>query len=583
LRAGYPSHNLRGQVAKSPRKTHERRLDEKGYRQSSTEELVMMLRSALVSIPLALFIAGCAGSPAGDDSDGEVGRVAAALSEADRGDDSIHRVKHVIVIMQENHSFDNYFGALAFAPNSPYHSPRREDGCGEDDHRCVDGLDCRADHAGNLHCGNANLDDDGSFVKAFHDPRRCVAPDLDHSWVGTHHEANFRDPNDALSRTRNDGFVLVNDVTEQPDTGGEAPNEDQTMAFYTQDELPFYYDLAESFAISDRYFCSVLGPTFPNRSYLLAATSFGHLTTSDDFPPPGGYKPITGTIFDLLEANGVSWADYFQDAPQGGSFREFSATAIDPHFFPLPVFLAQVAGAPGAPPLPAVSFVDPNFGLFGIKNENDEHPPTDIQRGQAFVSQVLRAVRSGPLWKDSVIFFTYDEHGGFHDHVAPPRAPQGHARTPDGISPGQCADLSNPPSSLAPGGGAECATNLLDPADSSVHNATTLCPALAANPTGPFPRECASFDQLGFRVPFVAISPFSKPHYVSHEVGDHTSILAFIEHAFLSADREHETPHLTKRDEHANRLEDLFDFDRSPSLDTPIGAALPPAVDCTPQ
>ncbi len=75
---------------------------------------------------------------------------------------------------------------------------------------------------------------------------------------------------------------------------------------YNQNDIPFYYDLAQKFAISDRYFASVLGPTFPNRSYLLAATSFGHLTTNDTFPPPGGYKPITGTSFDLLNKNGVT-------------------------------------------------------------------------------------------------------------------------------------------------------------------------------------------------------------------------------------------------------------------------------------
>src|SRR4029077_11046539 len=144
--------------------------------------------------------------------------------------------------------------------------------------------------------------------------------------------------------------------------------------------------------------------------------------------------------------------------------------------------------------------------------ENDEHPPTDIQRGQAFVSQVINAVRSGPHWKDSIILLTYDEHGGYYDHVHPPHAPQGGAFTPDGIGPGQCADLSNPPASEELGGGAECSTNLLDPADNSVADAKQLCPAFVNDPAGPFPIDCATFDQLGFRVPFVAISPFSKPH-----------------------------------------------------------------------
>jgi phospholipase C len=537
--------------------------------------------------------------------------VSSAASSA-RADGDLRKVNHIIVVMQENHSFDNYFGALAYAPDSPYHRPRPGDGdhegghddgdhdrddnqhgCRPDDHRCVDGLSCARAKGGELTCFNANLDADdgrGRFVLAFHDTRRCVAPDLDHSWAGTHHEVNFGQPNRSLADPRNDGFVRVNDVTEQIDTpGGESPTEDQTMNFYDQREIPFYYDLAQNFAISDRYFSSVLGPTFPNRSYLLAATSFGHLTTSDSFPPPGstGYRPITGTIFDLLDQAQVTWADYFSDVPQGGSFRPFSATAVDPHFLPVSVFLAQAAGTPGFGSLPQVVFVDPNFGVLNPLAENDEHPPTDIRRGQGFVSQIVNAVRNGPAWNDSIIVITYDEHGGSYDHVAPPRAPQGGARTPDGISPGQCADRSNVPASLQPGGGAECSTNLLSATDTTVANAIALCPALASSPTGPFPDSCASFDQLGVRVPLLAVSPFSKRRYVSHTVGDHTSLLALIEKRFLTSAAGKggtgEPAHLTKRDQHANTLEDLFDFDRAPSRDVPVTKATPPtpAEDCS--
>jgi phospholipase C len=493
------------------------------------------------------------------------------------------KAKHIIIVMQENHSFDNYFGALAYAPGSPYHSPQGRDGdgdslggCNTHDHRCVDGLTCNLDHSGNLTCLNSNIDDDGHTVLAFHDSRRCVAPDLDHGWAGTHSEANFNHPNDTLQFTFSDGFVRQNDLTEQHDNGVENATEDQTMNFYNQNEIPFYYDLAQKFAIDDRYFCSALGPTFPNRAFFAAATAFGHLTTSEIFPPAGGYKPITGTIYGLLDKNQVSWADYFQDVPGGGTFRPFPG---DPHFLPLNLFLAQAAGTPGAGPLPSVSFIDPNFGVFGIKFENDEHPPTDIQRGQGYVSQVINAVRNGPFWKDSIILITYDEHGGSYDHVAPPKASQGGARTPDGINPGRCADLSNPPASEQPGGGAECTISL--------GIETAFCAAFAANPTGPFPDQCASFDQLGFRVPFLAISPFSKQHYVSHTVGDHTSMLALIEKIFLSSGGDNDgdsddRQHLTLRDLHANTLEDLFDFDESPSLNTTVGTAAPPAQDCTP-
>ena len=147
---------------------------------------------------------------------------------------------------------------------------------------------------------------------------------MDHSWSGSHIEANFNHPAETILSSPNDGFVLRNDSTSQgqPDNSPESPTGDDTMGFYTQADLPFYYSLAQTFAIDDRYFCSVIGQTFPNRSYALAATSFGHLTTAELLPPSGGYKPITGTFFDLLDQHGVSWIDYFSDLPTAFIFRE---------------------------------------------------------------------------------------------------------------------------------------------------------------------------------------------------------------------------------------------------------------------
>jgi phospholipase C len=464
----------------------------------------------------------------------------------------LNRVNHIIVVVMENHSFDNYLGALAYAPQTPYHTA--PSGCASGDHSCVDGLTCSADSAGGLACSNSNPDSNGVAVVAFHDPSRCVVPDLDHSWPGSHMEANFSAPNTALADPLNDGFVRVNDVTE-PESNRA------TMGFYTQEDLPFYYDLAQKFAIDDRYFASVLGPTLPNRFYLMTATSFGHVDTGDS-APPGAFKPITGTILDLLDGAGVSWTNFYQNGPQAASFRAPTGSATDPHFQPMQSFLTNAAGG-GT--LPQVSFLDPSS--FG-PDENDEHPPTDIQRGQAFVAQIVNAVRKGPYWQDSVIFITWDEHGGFYDHVAPPTAAQESARTPDTIFPGQCADLSNPPASQQPGGGIGCS--------SSVPKAQALCPLLASSPNGPYPVSCASFDQLGFRVPFLVVSPFAKPHYVSHTPGDHASILAFIEARFLAR------AHLTLRDRNADTLEDLFDFDHAPSSSTPVTQARLPTVDCTP-
>src|SRR3974390_173049 len=127
-----------------------------------------------------------------------------------QADGDMKKVKHVIIIMQENHSFDNYFGALAYAPGSPYHSGFG--GCRKEDHDCVDGLACRFGADGKLFCFNSNPEADGSVVYAFHDPKRCAAPDLDHSWFGTHSEINFLHPNATLFAPRNDGFVRVNDI-----------------------------------------------------------------------------------------------------------------------------------------------------------------------------------------------------------------------------------------------------------------------------------------------------------------------------------------------------------------------------------
>ncbi len=499
-----------------------------------------------------------------------------------RADGDLNRVKHIIVVMQDNHSFDNYLGVLPYVSGTPYHPGP----CADHDHSCVDGLQCTTARDGSLTCTNANLDDDGNTVTSFHETRLCAAGTLDHSWTGSHLEGNFVFPNQMLTASPDDGFVRQND---QPsgDSVQSSATRAETMGYYTPAELPFYYQLAQSFALDDRYFASVIGPSFPNRSYLLAATSFGHLDTLETVPDPSAllslvyqpYQPITGTIFDLLDRNGVAWADYSDDVPQGVSFRNF---VTDSHFRcvsencvlrSVKHFNSFVEDARGGT-LPAVAFVDPSFGILCSQHfpscspENDEHPPSDIRAGEAFVARVIRAVRDGPNWKDSIIFVTYDENGGFYDHFVPATARQGGASSPDGIQPGLCEDLSNPPRSETPGGGLSCGFSEKD--------AIALCPMFDPA-SGGYPSFCANFDQYGFRVPFFAVSPFSKPHYVSHTVADHTSLLAMIEKRFLVSGSSPQRPHLTARDQHANTLEDMFDFTHSPSLATAIPAAPEPS------
>jgi phospholipase C len=453
------------------------------------------------------------------------------------GAKGLARVNHIVVMMQENHSFDNYLGALPYAPGSPYHSGP----CASSDHTCLDGLKCAAGAGGGLTCSNSNPESDGAAaVVAFRARRLCVPPDLDHSWLGTHNEINFEDPNNSLHGT-NDGFVSVNDLTEQIDLG-ESPTEDDTMGFYTQTDLPYYYALAKTFAVDDRYFASAPGATVPNRLYELAGTSFGHLvtTTGEAIPPVGGYQPINGTIFDLLDNNSVSWGEYVEAGgvtELGIPYGALVHNPDPPHFQTLDDFMSQAS----AGKLPSVSFVD--FTL-----QESEHPPFDIRAGQVMVASVINAVRSGPNWKDSIIYLTYDEHGGFYDHVTPPSAVP-----PDSIPPGKCADASNP----TPGQGAQCSD--------SANEELQLC-----KQARPGEACISSFDQYGVRVPFIAISPFAKPSYVSHTMGDHTSILALIEKRYAG------NKHLTARDAHANDLEDLFDFDGAPSTSANVSPSLAP-------
>jgi len=451
--------------------------------------------------------------------------------------------------MQENHSFDNYYGALPYVPGGPYHAPATSGSrCPADDNKCVDGLACSV-NGSSVVCSNSNVASDGSTIYAHHDDNYCVRPDLDHTWHGSHREMNYSDPNSSASTS--DGFVRVNE--------NEEGNLDDTMGYYNQQDLPYYYALAETFATSDSNFCDLIGPTSPNRYYSLAGTSFGHIVTQTDdasggdAPPAGGFKPINGTIFDLLDAHGIHWSEYF-DAPQPGTGEDVPSRPYGHVFRPTsPNYLpmSQLYTDAAAGNLAQVVWID---------LKADEHPPADIRAGQQEVAQIVSAIRASSVWSSSVIFFTYDEHGGAYDHVRPPMA-----TPPDNAFPGLCEDNSNPPGSLQPGGGASCSESFTE--------AQSICPALP--PGGPFPADCAAFGQLGIRVPFVAISPFAKPAYVSHVVSDHTSILAFIEKRFIPG------AHLTNRDATASTLEDMFDFQNSPSLKANVPASLaePPAPD----
>jgi phospholipase C len=386
----------------------------------------------------------------------------------------------IVVMMQENRSFDHYLGQLHFEGQP---------------------------HALAEPAGTSNPDPTsptGPPIVAFHQTRYCEVADLDHSWNGTHREWD----GGAM-----DGFTAANVFTPDDPTGS------RTMGFYESTDLPFYYALFSTFAMGDRYFSSALTQTFPNRFYLLAGTSFGHIR--NDFPSDDG--TINGvpeptefsqpTIFELLDNTGVSWKIYFSEEAFALLFayvRMHPEKQADIQQY----FTDAQVGA-----LPQVVFIDPLFNLTGQEpknTENDEHPPANIQVGEEFASRVVNALIASPQWASSALFFTYDEHGGFFDHVPPPPA-----CTPDSIPP-----------------------NLQ---------------------TGDDP---GTFDRYGIRVPVVVVSPFARPHYVSHRVYDHTSILRFIETRF-------DLPALTRRDANADPMLRLFKFRRPRLLNPPALPAAP--------
>ena len=362
----------------------------------------------------------------------------------------------------ENHSFDNVLGTL-----------KRAD---------VDGLTFDGGVA-----LNSNPDASGKDVHAFHLPTMCQdGYHIGQSWTSSHRQWNHG----AM-----DGFVVT--------SGTEA------MGYYTEDDLPVTHALAKTFPVCDRWFCSSLCQTFPNRMFMYAGTAQG-ATSTDVQERAGASPPSAGTIFDHLTKAGVSWKNYIgeigdmmlwgptyfaQNAAHLGTFAEFYASAA--------------AGL-----LPAVSVISPE--AFEISEEN----PQNVAIGEAFVWSIANAVLTSPLWSSSMLLITYDEHGGYYDHVPPIDVVN-----PDGIHP----------------------------------NVPSYAPD--------------DYTLSGFRVPTIVVSPWAKADHVSHVPREHTAILAFIE-------KKWNIPALTRRDGASDDLLDIFDFSK-PSFATPPAIALPDVLQPT--
>ncbi len=372
-------------------------------------------------------------------------------------------IEHVVVVMMENRSFDHLLGWL------PGANGRQAGFTFEDPNGVRHKTFALAPTIGFQGCNNL---------------------DPDHSWEGGRIQVNGG---------RMDGWL-------------KAHSDVFSIGYYERKDRPFFNELAMKFTTLDRYHCSILAETFPNRFFQHSAqTPVLHnreVTVAQTVP----------TIWDSLAAAGISGKYYFTDVP----FVAVWGNKYLPIAHTFPEFLADAA----AGTLPAVSFLDPKFNDEGQGTSGDDHPHADIRVGDAFLSQAFHAVANGPGWAKTVFVITYDEWGGFFDHVAPPRS---------------------------------VAANDVDPPDD---NGEVL---------------------LGIRVPTIVASPWTHgdeaPRIHSH-LFDHTSVLKLIEWRWR-------LPHLTLRDapdSNITNLAHVLDFRRHnphvPRLPTPVA----PVIEaCPPQ
>jgi phospholipase C len=394
---------------------------------------------------------------------------------------------HIVVVMMENHSFDNLLGALS--------ATRPE----------VDGLTFNP--AGTATNSNPGTRATATDVASFPLVNTAQGSQVSQSWKDTHEQINGGVM---------DGFV-------------RSVNAAEPMGYYTPQVLPFAYSLASTFTLANRWFCSVPGPTYPNRRFLLAGTAYGG--TVSKWEALLDRPPRNGTIFDRLSDHHITWSDYFTDIPMSAVI--LSAVVKHPgHHHRIDKFFHDCK----AGTLPAVSFVDPGKGVLpsisahlsslpaalrdvlralGVNFQDappaeTEEDPQDMYYGEIWAQKVVETVLQSPSWNRTLLIYTYDEHGGYYDHVPPPTA--------------------IPPDDIAPD---------LQPGD----------------PPG-------GYDLYGVRVPAIVVSPYSRPGGVSDDVHDHTSVLATIEAKW-------NLPALTNRDANSATVMDFLNLEDAALLHPP--------------
>jgi phospholipase C len=436
-------------------------------------------------------------------------------------------------MLQENRSFDHYFGALRqyWADNNYPDQPF--DGLPQFPITAPTGPAPTNPGCDPAFPWNPNAPVDCTInansppVPSYHLVTQCLE-NPSPSWNESHVDFNLTDHVSGTATL--DGFLWTaahdarNQVPAFFDTNGV-----RAMGYYDGNDLNYYYFMASNFATSDRWFSPVMSRTPPNRMYLLAGTSHGHAYDLNKSGSPQLPDPI---IFRLLQQHGISWKIYVhpdgsgcttpqclykQSYVQNFLYGNTILQQFPQNILPISQYLTDVQSGT----LPQVAMIEP-ASLVSL----DEHPsdldvpnPPNIQKGAQYVQSLIDALMLSPSWKDSAFILTFDEFGGFYDHVPPQPAV-----SPDGI----------PPSDLQPG---------------------DVC----TNSTGP----TCDFTYTGYRVPLIVVSPFAKKNYVSHTVADYTAILKFIEARF-------NLPPLTNRDAAQIVMTEFFDLVNMPWQIPPV-------------
>jgi phospholipase C len=456
---------------------------------------------------------------------------------------TIQDVEHIVFMMQENRSFDHYFGTL----------------------RGVRGYgDPRAIKLPNGSSVWYQPDGEGSYVLPFHPPAPNLGlqflEDLAHDWTSTHA---------AWNGGNHDQWV--------PNKGAT------TMAHLTRSDIPFHYALADAFTVCDAYHCSLLGPTDPNRYHMWTGwvgndgAAGGPVIDNAE----AGYD--WSTYPERLQKAGISWKIY-QDQGVGLTADGYWGWTEDAYIGNYGdnslLYFHQYQNAPANSPLAEKARTGTNISASGtlfdifkadVKNGTlpqvswivapeayTEHPNWPANYGAWYVSQILDALTDNPdVWSKTAFFLTYDENDGFFDHMVP----------------------LTPPSPSAPGYSNIDTTNEYFAGDSSY-------------PPGPY--------GLGVRVPMVVISPWSKGGWVNSEVFDHTSLIRFIERRFGGTNPEMIESNITPwRRAITGNLTSAFNFAKPNSAEVPLPSTVsyappdnnrhpdyqptPPAVQAMPQ